>query len=323
MPTLKDELKAKAKELNIEVKDDMTDETLQTAISEKEKQSTKSDISKEELLEKIKYFEEEQKKIIETRDRVKQEKRDIAKELKDLQSKLETAPKNEEFEELKAKMSEYEKEKAEREAKEEEEKLKKLDEASRIKIEFEKKFSSLSKEMEEKLQQTYGIVEEKQKALDEKDSKISSLSKRALMNEIKSEAAANGAISPSQIVKMTIGDFDWDDANGEFINIERDAKGKEINFNTVSEYIKRFLEDEVNANLVKATSDGSGLETKSTTTSKKSTDSSTSNKLYGKYDPKNPIIIREAEVRGLTPERWAGIRLKEDQAMGRVPKEDK
>jgi len=317
---LDDKLIAKAKELGVEIKDDMTDEDLQSTISEKEK-TNEENLSKEELLRQVKYYKSEMGKAIDKRDSERKLKRDALKKLEDLEDKLSGVPDKEEFDKLKGISKDYDDLKTLLEEEAENKKLKDASEVDRIKISLEKDFKNFQNETNKKVE---GLTKELTETKEEskgKDAKIASMARRGLMSAIKSVAAENNALNPTQIVKMTLNEFTWNEQLQDFEHVEYDKNGKETNVLSVEEYVKDFLEDETNANLVKASDTGDGLETKTTTTTTKKIEKKASD-TTDKYSPKHPSIIAGAEERGLTPEVYAGIKKKEDIAYGRLKKED-
>lgn len=309
-------LKKQAEELGIEVNDDVTEEELTSLINSKT--SDDKEYTVEELIAKVKYLEEDQKKAHKSRDTAKAERRKAEQQIEELKKQsLNEKHDKKELDALAQKLKEYQEAEAERQEKEDEARLKKMDEADRIKATYEKQLKTFQDEMNSKIEQAYGLAKDKENEIKEKEKVITNLTRKTLESDISSNAAILNAVNPKQIVKLLKDDFEWSETLGVFEYVVRDNNGRVKSTMSISEAVKDFLEDDSNSHLVKATVKPP-LEAKHTqTTSTKSP----STKNYGKYDPKDPDLIFEAEEKGLPIEIHIKNCITRDKKRG-VYKED-
>ncbi len=286
-----EKLKAKADELEIEVNDDMDDSEVKDLIEAKEKE-----------LEKIKtksktYSEDEFKKVIASRDKAKKEMRKFKEQVSELRDKIDNSVDPEEVKELKNELKELQEFKKEIDEKNEEEEMKKLDEKEKIKIRFNKQISELQKEIDKiknSKKEVESKIEENNRAA---QARIERLRLKTLRADIIEEASKFEVFNPSQIFRIVKDDFEYDKDMDEFVHIVRDRKGKIIDEISVDAYIKEFLEDEANENLLK---------------SKANKNSMHSNKQMGNgskgdnggFNPKDPAIVKNARNNNMTPEQY-------------------
>ena len=317
MAKTKEELVAQAKELEIEVKDDATEEEIQTVIDEKI-EADKKNLTTEELLKKVDYLTAENKKAYDKRDKSTTERKKLEKDLEEVQKQLKDSPDKEAFKELTEKLEEFEAESIERKDKEEEEADKKRTEVEKITNSFEKQMDKFKTELNKKVEKAVGQTEKLKVELKSRDLKIEKQNTKILEGDISKIAAENNAISPKQVVAILSSNFTWNDNINEFEYIGKDSNGKEEVF-SVSEYVTQYLEDDENANLVKADATEEGIESKNISKTKKTTTKDT--KITDRYSLKNPKNIKEAEVRGVTPEFYVKILKKEDDLAGKNKEE--
>ena len=202
-----------------------------------------------------------------------------------------------EVKELKNELKELQEFKKEIDEKNEEEEMKKLDEKEKIKIRFNKQISELQKEIDKiknSKKEVESKIEENNRAA---QARIERLRLKTLRADIIEEASKFEVFNPSQIFRIVKDDFEYDKDMDEFVHIVRDRKGKIIDEISVDAYIKEFLEDEANENLLK---------------SKANKNSMHSNKQMGNgnkgdnggFNPKDPAIVKNARNNNMTPEQY-------------------
>ena len=83
------------------------------------------------------------------------------------------------------------------------------------------------------------------------DAKLKSMRAAQLDGELIAAAAANNAANPEQIMRMLKGDITFDETNGSFV-YEYKGRGDAVHTKPLADYVKEFLSDEKNRNLVRA-----------------------------------------------------------------------
>jgi hypothetical protein len=320
-----EELVEKAEELELKVEDFETEEELQGAIDKKLEDELEADPDK--LKEKIEFQKSEARKAFEARDKAKKERLRLskkydeqAKELKNLQSKLESAPSADEYNDLKVKLDEILE-------KEENAKLDKLDDSEKERVRFEKQLDAFEKKFDATTEKFNDQLKEKDDELKQSKQEIRDLRRVKLNSEILEHAVAGNAYNPKQIVKILTSDFQYDDKLETHTHLVRE-KGKIVDELSVEERVKAFLEDPDNDNLVRSGAKG-GTGTKevaSSASTKNVTEKNTGyfptsklGKKPGEYSPKDPDLIKEAELKGLTVEEHIDILKMRDAKMSKIP----
>ncbi|MCD6124328.1 hypothetical protein J7J62_04060 [bacterium] len=198
--------------------------------------------------------ESEFKKVVEQRDKLKEELRaaeeeakKAKRELKILQEKMQVREKAEE--ELKQRMSELEEKLNQYQEKEEEEKMKEASEIEKLKIQHEREIEKLKKEYQAEIREYEKKIKELESGLNSSKDEIFKLRRYQLESRIL-HSAYNIAKNPKRIVKLCRDDFVWDEENGDWYHVKETSRGNVIKV-PVEEYIKKFLEDPENADLVK------------------------------------------------------------------------
>ena len=308
---LNEELVKKAKELEVKYDSEKaTDDTLTTLIADKEEENKKKEEGKDPD-----YWKSEAEKAIKKRDEAKKDKRKLKEQLDTLESALSDAKKGaadpEEIQTLRDELKDLKVFKQEMDDKAEEEDLKTKTEKERLEVGFNKELKSLKDQLDE-------IQTESKRALDKRKDELEKLKqtnvvlqRNSLKSEIIEAAVGKEALKPSQIVRLTISDFEWDDHEQKFIHFKKDKKGKIIDELSVSEFIDEYLSDEDNENLVR------GSVKKGFSSDKKATDKS------GSKDTDLTItdqIKKEAEDRGFEPDVWVKIKQKQNKKLNREEK---
>lgn len=307
------ELEDKAKGLNVEFKEDTSDEDLQDLIDDAESNNSDPD-----------YLRSEMKKAIEARDRAKKDKRRIKEELdrtkdeiKDLQNKIKNMPDGDALDDLKeelAELKEYKKEQDEaaQRAKEEkmtadekyEARIKRLEEQAEKRE--QKAISDTTREFQEKLDEALGKITGQEKT-------ISSLRGSKLEGDIIKASNKYGAIKPSDIYRMVKDDFEFDADEGRFYHYTKDKSGAIKDEKDVDEYIKDFLADESNDYLVKAEVRGNSFHSQNN-----NNESRKSSKTTGKYNPNDPLIQKKAAQVKLSVENYIKTQEMRDAKMEKI-----
>ncbi len=325
MAEISKELTDKAEELELNVDDYDTEDSLQDAIDEKlEADADDDDLDK--VKEKLEFQKGENKKAFAARDRAKKDMRTLrgkadttAKELKDLKEKLEGAPNAEEYDELKTQLDEL----LEAQQKKKESKM---DDTEKQKVRFDKQLADLEKKFDGATNKFNDQLKAKDTEILDGKNEIKGLRNVRLSGEIMEAAIVGDAYNPKQIVKILSSEFMYDDKLETFTHLVRDGKGKIVDELTVEERVKAFLEDSDNDNLVKSkTKSGTGgLESGSTESTNRALDNtkgSFSNKMNqkpGEYDPKDPEIIEGADLKGLSVEDYIVTLKLRDEKMSKI-----
>jgi len=285
-----EKLKEKAEELELDINDDMSDDEVQDLITAKEAELEKLKNSKKT------YDEDEFKKAVAARDKAKKEMRKYKEKVESLEKKIDESVSHEEVKSLKEELKALQDFKEEYDKKKEEEELKNLDEKEKIKIRFEKQMKDLQAEIEN-IKNSKKEAEEKIEEVNKKaEERIERLRLKTLKADIIEEATKYNVYSASQVFKLVKDDFEYDSDMEEFVHTVRNKQGKITDEMTVSEYIKKFLEDKDNENLIR-----SGVNKNSMHSNKQTTKEG---KTLGSYNVKDPSIVRNARNNNMTPEQY-------------------
>lgn len=296
----KEELVAKAKELEINVEDFSDEKELEKAITEKEKvKDTESD-DPEVLKKELKKYKEEAKKAFEARDAAKTERRKLQEKMSELEKKIEASVDPEKISLLEKELKELKDFKKNIDEKTEEEELKNKSEVEKMKIRFDKEFEKLKRDMEDSISTTKKQVEEKDKELKKKDAEVESLRKHRLRSEIMEAATKHKAYNPAQVARLLMDEFTYDSDLNQFFFHVRDTKGKITDEMEVAQRVEKFLSDPDNENLVLSEAKGGTGHHQNENFSK--TEKHKSGGSDKKYDPKDPALIQAAEMKGLSVE---------------------
>jgi len=302
------ELADKVVEFKVDISGLDSEDDIQAAVTKLD-DDLKKDPDK--LQEKLEFQVTESKKAYDARDKAKKDTRTLKtkldsqeEELADLKKKLEGSPSVDEYKQLKKDMDAIQ---AEREEKE----LSKLDEVEKQKVRFQKKMDDFESKFDQTTNSFTQQMEEKDKELAASKKQVASLRTVRLGAEISKAAAKLNAYNPEQIEKLLVGDFVYDDKLDTYSFLERDGKGKIVDEKTIAERVKDFLDDPINDNLVRSGAKaGIGANDKGTKTDNKDTGVEDKarkgftkmSQKRGEYDPKDPDVIRAAELKGLSVE---------------------
>ena len=287
-----EKLKAKAEELEIKIDDeDMSDDEVNDLIKAKE-----AELDKNKKDDKT-YSEDEFKKAVAARDKAKKEMRKFRDQVSDLEKKIDNAVDPDEVKKQKKELKDLQDFKTEIEDKEEEEKLKNLDDKDRMKIRFDKQMEKMQdeidniksskKEVEDKIEENNKVAE----------TRIEKLRMKTLRADIVEEASKYEVYNTSQIFRQVKDDFEYDKEMDEFVHIVRDKKGKIVDEISVDAYIKEFLEDEANENLLRSKVNKNSMHSNKQSSKKEKSET-------GEYNPKDPDIVRNARNNNMTPEQF-------------------
>lgn len=302
-----EDLKGKVVELKLDVSAFNSDDEVQDAI---DKQVDELNQDPDKLKEKLEYQIAENKKAFDARDKAKKDTRTLKaklssqeKELEELKKKLDDSPDHEEYLKLKKDMDAIKKEREEKE-------LEKLDEVEKQKVRFQKKMDEFESKFDSTTEKFTQQIKERDDALADAKKQVESLRKVRLGAEIAKSAAKFNAYNPEQIEKLLVGDFVYDDKLDAYTYLERDGKGKIVDEKTIEERVKEFLDDPINDNLVRSgVKSGMGARDKGGKTGNKDGDKLSDedrrgftkmSQKRGEYDPKDPDVIRAAEMKGLS-----------------------
>lgn len=253
-------------------------------------------------------LEEHQKAINEVvaeREKLKEKFRDTRDKLASLEKRLEGVPSGEELKKILAEKKELEDYKKKIEQESEAKRLAEASEIEKLQIQLDKIKSAYETSLASKDDEIKKMSSQLREELEKKSKENERLLQYRKESEILKAAEKLHAVKPSQIVDMLSHKFVYDEDLGEFVFPVYNAKGKREGEKTVDVYIKEFLEDPENDNLVKAeVRGGSGHHgsTSVTTTTKNNSDA----QKYMRSE--RAILEEEAEERGLTVEVWAGIK---------------
>lgn len=298
-------MEARAKALGLKFDDDTEDADLQKLITDKEEAEKKT--------KDPSYLETELKKVIDQRDRAKNERNTLKGKMTSLEDQLADMVSGERVKELEKKLEDLTSFKTEAEKKIEAEKMAKMDEADKAKLRAEKAESALE-EMKNELREEFNLkLKEKDDVIKKNEQNVASLRKNRLEAEIISSAAKSNAIGPAMIYKMLKDDFTYDDDLEKFVHHERDKAGKIVDEKEVSDYVTDFLSDEDNDYLVKGDSEKKSMHTKK---AKKPSYSPPS----GSYDPRDPELIEKADLERMPVEDYIETLEMRDEKMSLVKK---
>jgi len=252
-------------------------------------------------------FEEHQKAINEVvaeREKLKEKFRDTRDKLASLEKRLEGVPSGEELKKILAEKKELEDYKKKIEEESEAKRLAEASEIEKLQIQIDKIKASYETSLASKDDEIKKTSSQLRDELEKRSKEIERLLQYRKESEILKAAEKVHAIKPSQIVDMLSHKFIYDEDLGEFVFPIYNAKGKREGEKTVEVYIKEFLEDPENDNLVKAgVKGGSGHYSSTTTTT------TTKNSDAHKYmRSEKAILEEEAEERGLKVEDWIAIK---------------
>lgn len=309
------ELEAKAKALGINFDDDTSDEELKSLIDDAESKNSDPE-----------YLKSEMQNAIKSRDRAKADKRALKEELdrtkeeiKNLKDQMKGLADGDTLDELKEQLEElkeYKKEQEEAKRKADEDKMsaeerheariKRLEEQADKRE--QKAISDTSKEFQAKLDEALGKISGQEKT-------ISSLRGSKLEGDIIKASNKYGAIKPSDIYRMVKDDFEFDVDEGRFYHYTRDKNGAIKDEKDVDEYVKDFLSNDDNDYLVKADVRGNSFHSQNNDNpqNRKTTTTTT-----GKYDPKDKLILKQAEEVGLSVEDYIKTQEMRDAKMEKV-----
>jgi len=304
-------LMKEAKELGIKFDEDIEKDDLQKLVDEKKEEIDRQNNDVEYLKKELKKYKDEAKAAFEKRDIFKKDKDKLSKKVKDLEDKMKNMTDSETFSSLKEQFESLRQFKEDLDKKNEEEKLKKMDEIERVKLESRKEAENLQRQMDELKKTLEEEKKKKEEELEKERKKVAKLRKSTLDVKIMEAAVRHNAWSPSQIVKLTKNDFVYDDQLDKYSFIKRDDKGKLEDELTIDEYISEYLSKEENENLVKSEANPQSFN------SDKDEDKNKNRKPFAssKYNPKDPDIVKQAEDRDMTPERYIRTLEKRDSVM--------
>ena len=293
-----DKLKEKARKLGIKFDDDVEKDDLQKLIDDKEEEIAQQNNDADYLKKELDKWKAEAKKAFEKRDTVNADKTALKNKVKKMEEQMKNMTDSDSFKELKEQFDDLKKFKEDFDKKREKEKLDKMDEIERLKLESKKESEKLSKKMDDLKASFEKEKQEKDEALIKADKKISRLRKSTLGVDIMKAAVKMKSWNPEQVVRLVRDDLTYDKDVDRYSYIKRDEKGKLVDELSVEEYVTDFLKREENENLIKSDANTSSFHSdKDKTLDKTHTKS-------GKYNPKDADIIREAEDRDMTPERY-------------------
>lgn len=301
-----------AKKLGIKFDDDIEEDALKKLIEEKEKEIEKQNNDVDFIKKELEKYKTEASKAFEKRDAIKADKAKLTEKVKDLEGKMKSMIDAETFEELKKEFDDLKTFKSDFDKKKEEEKLNKLDEMERLKLEKNKELEKFQKEMEDLRESFNKEKEDKENKLKEAQTRISKLRKSTLGVDIMKAAVKNKAWNPDQIVRLLRDDLTYDDTLDKYSYIKRDEKGKVLDELSVGEYVTEFLKKEENENLIKSDVNTSTFHSDKTKPDEKG------HKGKSKYDPKDPEIVRIADERDMSVERYIKTLEIRDKAMEEV-----
>jgi len=285
-------LKERLDELEIKIDDeDMSDDEVNDLIKAKE-----AELDKNKKDDKT-YSEDEFKKAVAARDKAKKEMRKFRDQVSDLEKKIDDAVDPDEVKKQKKELKDLQDFKKEKEEEEEEEKLKNLDDKDRMKIRFDKQMKKMQDEIDNiksSKKEVENKIEENNKVA---ETRIEKLRMKTLRADIVEEASKYEVYNTSQIFRQVKDDFEYDKEMDEFVHIVRDKKGKIVDEISVDAYIKEFLKDEANENLLRSKVNKNSMH------SNKQNANKDKDKIGG-FNPKDPEIVKSARYTNMTPEQY-------------------
>lgn len=315
-------LKRKAEKLGIDFDDAIDKDDLQKLVDAKEEEvrvakekEKEHENDVEHWKEEAKKFEAEAKKAYERRDIFKSDKTALSNKIKKLEDKMKGMTDKETLDALKEEFEGLKTFKSEIDKKKEKDKLDKMDEIERVRLESKKEAEKFQKQMDDLKKEFEKEKGERDKEFDIAQKKISNLRKSTLDMDIMEAAVKGKAWNPKQVVKLVRDDFTYDDDLDKYSFIKRDSKGKVEDELSIPEYVDAYLKDESNENLVKSDVNTSSLHSDKTKPGEKPIPTKS------KYNPKDPDIIREADLQDVSVERHIKYLEMKDEAMAK--KEEK
>lgn len=285
-------LKERLDELEIKIDDeDMSDDEVNDLIKAKE-----AELDKNKKDDKT-YSEDEFKKAVAARDKAKKEMRKFRDQVSDLEKKIDDAVDPDEVKKQKKELKDLQDFKKEKEEEEEEEKLKNLDDKDRMKIRFDKQMEKMQDEIDNiksSKKEVENKIEENNKVA---ETRIEKLRMKTLRADIVEEASKYEVYNTSQIFRQVKDDFEYDKEMDEFVHIVRDKKGKIVDEISVDAYIKEFLEDEANENLLRSKVNKNSMHSNKQNANK-------DKDKTGGFNPKDPEIVKSARYTNMTPEQY-------------------
>jgi len=285
-------LKERLDELEIKIDDeDMSDDEVNDLIKAKE-----AELDKNKKDDKT-YSEDEFKKAVAARDKAKKEMRKFRDQVSDLEKKIDDAVDPDEVKKQKKELKDLQDFKKEKEEEEEEEKLKNLDDKDRMKIRFDKQMKKMQDEIDNiksSKKEVENKIEENNKVA---ETRIEKLRMKTLRADIVEEASKYEVYNTSQIFRQVKDDFEYDKEMDEFVHIVRDKKGKIVDEISVDAYIKEFLEDEANENLLRSKVNKNSMHSNKQNANK-------DKDKTGGFNPKDPEIVKSARYTNMTPEQY-------------------
>jgi hypothetical protein len=185
---------------------------------------------------------------------------------------------------------------------EEEKELAQKTEVERLELKMKKQEQSFQEQLDTKMKDIMGEQETTKKELAETREEAKKLRFHGLEAEIIREASKLEAWNPQQIFLLTRDKFTYDKDLGKFSFQERDERDKLVDELSVSEYLKDFLNKEENENLIKSKVNTSSFKSEEDKTKHTKTTAD-----LGKFNPKDPDIIKNAELNSMTPERYIKV----------------
>lgn len=257
-------------------------------------------------------FEEHQKAVndvVAEREKFKEKYRETREKLATIEKRLDGIPSSEELQKIleeKKSLEDYKK-KTDEEA--EAKRLEKASDIEKLQLQLDKLKSSYEAALANKEDEKVKTTQQLSETLDRKSKEVDRLLSYRKESEILKAAEKAHAVKPSQIVDMLSNKFIYDEELGEFVYPIINAKGRREGEKDVATFIKEFLEDPENDNLVKAdmAGGGSGHHKNPLGSSGKSSD--TSNKYLRS---ERAILEEEAEERGMKVEDWIIIKKKQE-----------
>lgn len=310
------ELEKKAKKLGIDFDEDTEDDELQELVEEAEEKAKKDKDTKDPN-ERISYLESELEKAISRRDKAVKDRRNLSKKIKELEDNYDNLPSSDEISQLKKDLKALRDFKKEKEKEEEEKELENATELEKVKISMQKQIDLLSAEKENLEEKLNEATQETETKLEKATETINKLRKRTLESDIVNAASKFNAFKPHQIVKLVKSDFVYNEDTGEFVHEKYTTNKGEKKYQgelTVEEYVKEFLSDEDNENLVRSPAKNSfhsdkhkKPDDKSDKKNKDKDSKNASDEDLGDFDPEDPEIVRKADLEDMTPERYIKV----------------
>lgn len=300
-------LEERAKELGIEVTDDISQEELQTLITTKEKELENSDI--EYLKKELEKYKTEAKTAFKKRDQFKEDREKLANKIKEMESNMKNMIPSDEKTRLEEELADLREFKAKQDKEEEEKELKNKTELERERLARDKDAQKFQEQVNAFKAQLENISQEFTKEKEKNKEEVQKLRLRSLKADIIEEAAKHDAYNPTQIFRLTKDDFTYDKDLDKFTYQKWDG-GKLQDEMSVSEYISDFFSREENENLIK-----SKVNTSSFKTDKDKTQDKASIDELGGFNPKDPDIIKKAEFNSMEPERYIKVVLMKNKKL--------